>query len=186
MEERSSVHADLSLQLPEDQRWPFGGSAHQRIEASENALRLRLSVTAGKRAMPAVIGWHPWFRKPERLDFKPSAMDVGNFLELQRTFHRDRKLRAAAEEQGVLLVAEALGELLDVGIERECVAHGAGQRLELAHERFVAFRLEAMILIDGDPTRDITDINKIDTTIKGGKVYDPVKIEAALGILPRH
>jgi len=42
-----------------------------------------------------------------------------------------------------------------------------------------------MILIDGDPTRDITDINKIDTTIKGGKVYDPVKIEAALGILPR-
>ena len=42
-----------------------------------------------------------------------------------------------------------------------------------------------MILIDGDPTRDIADINKIDTTIKGGKVYDPVKIEAALGILPR-
>jgi hypothetical protein len=42
-----------------------------------------------------------------------------------------------------------------------------------------------MILIDGDPTRNITDINKIDTTIKGGKVYDPAKIEAALGILPR-
>jgi hypothetical protein len=42
-----------------------------------------------------------------------------------------------------------------------------------------------MILIDGDPTRDIADINKVDATIKGGKVYDPVKIEAALGILPR-
>jgi len=42
-----------------------------------------------------------------------------------------------------------------------------------------------MILIDGDPTREIADINKIDTTIKGGKVYDPAKIEAALGILPR-
>jgi aldose 1-epimerase len=74
VEERSSVHADLSLQLPEDERWPFGGTARQRIEASENALRLRLSVTAGKRAMPAVIGWHPWFRKPERIEFKPSAM----------------------------------------------------------------------------------------------------------------
>jgi len=74
VEERSSVHADLSLQLPEEQRWPFGGTARQRIEASEGALRLRLSVTAGKRAMPAVIGWHPWFRKPDRIEFKPSAM----------------------------------------------------------------------------------------------------------------
>jgi hypothetical protein len=42
-----------------------------------------------------------------------------------------------------------------------------------------------MILIDGDPTRDIADIDKIDSVIKGGKVYDPMKIEAALGILPR-
>ena len=74
VEARSAVLADLSLQLPEDQRWPFGGTARQRIETSENTLRLRLSVTAGKRAMPAVIGWHPWFRKPDRLEFKPSAM----------------------------------------------------------------------------------------------------------------
>ena len=44
VEERSSVHADLSLQLPEDQRWPFGGTARQRIEASESALRDRKSV----------------------------------------------------------------------------------------------------------------------------------------------
>ena len=42
-----------------------------------------------------------------------------------------------------------------------------------------------MILIDGDPARDIADIGKIDTVVKGGKVYDPAKIEAALGILPR-
>jgi imidazolonepropionase-like amidohydrolase len=42
-----------------------------------------------------------------------------------------------------------------------------------------------MILIDGDPTRNIADIDQIDTVVKGGKVYDPVKIEAALGILPR-
>jgi len=25
-------------------------------------------------AMPAVLGWHPWFRKPDRLLFAPSAM----------------------------------------------------------------------------------------------------------------
>ncbi|HSC09609.1 MAG TPA: amidohydrolase family protein, partial [Rhodanobacteraceae bacterium] len=49
-----------------------------------------------------------------------------------------------------------------------------------------AGKLADMVLIDGDPTRDIADIEKIDTVIKGGKVYDPLKIEAALGILPRH
>jgi len=74
VEARSPVHTDLSLHLPEDQRWPFGGAARQRIEVSESAVRLRLSVTAEKCAMPAVIGWHPWFRKPDRLEFKPSAM----------------------------------------------------------------------------------------------------------------
>ena len=24
--------------------------------------------------MPAALGWHPWFRKPTAVDFKPSAM----------------------------------------------------------------------------------------------------------------
>jgi cytosine/adenosine deaminase-related metal-dependent hydrolase len=42
-----------------------------------------------------------------------------------------------------------------------------------------------MILVDGDPTRDIADIEKVDTTIKGGKVYDTASIERALGIIPR-
>ena len=62
----------LSLQLPEDERWPFGGTAHQRIEIDEGQLRMTLTVTAGEHPMPAAIGWHPWFRKPERLDFEPS------------------------------------------------------------------------------------------------------------------
>jgi imidazolonepropionase-like amidohydrolase len=42
-----------------------------------------------------------------------------------------------------------------------------------------------MILVDGDPTKNIQDINKITTVIKGGKVYDPKAIEKALGITPR-
>ena len=64
--------AELSLALPEDERWPFGGTAHQRIEAGEGWLKMDLSVRAGRRPMPAVIGWHPWFRKPEQLHFLPS------------------------------------------------------------------------------------------------------------------
>ena len=42
-----------------------------------------------------------------------------------------------------------------------------------------------MVLIDGDPTQNIRDINKIVTVIKGGKVYDPAAIEKALGIAAR-
>ena len=48
-----------------------------------------------------------------------------------------------------------------------------------------AGKLADMILIDGDPTQNIRDINKITTVIKGGKVYDPAAIEKALGIAPR-
>jgi Amidohydrolase family len=46
-------------------------------------------------------------------------------------------------------------------------------------------KLADMILVDGDPTKDIRDINRITTVIKGGKVYDPTAIEKALGITPR-
>lgn len=74
VEAHSPTHAELSLRLPEDARWPFGGSARQRIEVGTDALRLELSVSAGEHAMPMpVIGWHPWFRKPDSLDFAPDA-----------------------------------------------------------------------------------------------------------------
>src|SRR5438876_2611849 len=46
-------------------------------------------------------------------------------------------------------------------------------------------KLADMILVDGDPTKNIQDINDITTVIKGGKVYDPTAIEKALGITPR-
>ncbi|MGH8060935.1 MAG: aldose epimerase [Pseudoxanthomonas sp.] len=65
---------ELSLVLPQDERWPFGGSAHHRMELDEDSLLLRLAVQAGSVAMPATIGWHPWFRKPERLRFTPNGI----------------------------------------------------------------------------------------------------------------
>jgi hypothetical protein len=40
-------------------------------------------------------------------------------------------------------------------------------------------------LIDGDPTKDIRDLDKITTVIKAGNIYDPAAIEKALGIAPR-
>jgi len=42
-----------------------------------------------------------------------------------------------------------------------------------------------MILVDGDPTKNISDIRKVSGVIKGGKVYDTAGIEKALGIAAR-
>lgn len=64
----------LSLALPEDARWPFGGQAHQVMQLDEDSLLLELTVRAGAVAMPVTIGWHPWFRKPTTLRFSPSAL----------------------------------------------------------------------------------------------------------------
>lgn len=65
---------EMGVALPTDVRWPFGGEARQRIEAGPAWLKLELSLQAGEKAMPATIGWHPWFQKPDRLEFSPVQM----------------------------------------------------------------------------------------------------------------
>ena len=42
-----------------------------------------------------------------------------------------------------------------------------------------------MVLVDGDPMRNIADLRKVKTVIKAGRIYDPAAIERALGIEPR-
>lgn len=59
----------LGLQLPRDERWPFGGHARQKLRVEGDSLRFELELQAEERAMPAVLGWHPWICKPERLRF---------------------------------------------------------------------------------------------------------------------
>lgn len=66
--------ATLSLALPRNECWPFGGTATQALQLSPDSLRLQLTVQADQHAMPAVLGWHPWFRKPDRLLFSPTGM----------------------------------------------------------------------------------------------------------------
>ena len=70
----SATSLELSLDLPTDVRWPFGGSTRQLITVDDDAVVLQLEVTAADRAFPASIGWHPWFKKPGGLDFRPTAM----------------------------------------------------------------------------------------------------------------
>jgi len=56
-------------------------------------------------------------------------------------------------------------------------ADGPGQRGFIAPGR-----LADMILVDGDPSKDIADLRHVWRTIKGGKVYDPAQLEAAMGM----
>ncbi|HZB42047.1 MAG TPA: hypothetical protein VE487_13835 [Ilumatobacter sp.] len=65
---------ELELAMPTDRRWPFGGVARQRVRVDGAAVRCELSARAVERAMPVSLGWHPWFRKPAQLDFRPRAM----------------------------------------------------------------------------------------------------------------
>jgi len=48
-----------------------------------------------------------------------------------------------------------------------------------------AGKLADMVLIDGDPSATISDVRKVVTVVKGGKVYDSAAIEKTLGIAPR-
>lgn len=45
-------------------------------------------------------------------------------------------------------------------------------------------RLADLILVDGDPTTNISDIRRVVTVVKNGRVYDPATIYQALGIEP--
>lgn len=54
--------------------WPFGGVARQTVTVRPRAVDVTLVVEAGDRPFPATVGWHPWFPKPDRLDFHPSRM----------------------------------------------------------------------------------------------------------------
>jgi len=43
--------------------WPFGGRAVHRVRLTSAGLHAELIIQAGDRPMPAIVGWHPWFRR---------------------------------------------------------------------------------------------------------------------------
>jgi aldose 1-epimerase len=70
---QSATELTLTLQLPRDETWPFAGTARQRLTVTGRTLRMELSMTADRYAMPRpVLGWHPWFLTPDRMDFSPA------------------------------------------------------------------------------------------------------------------
>jgi aldose 1-epimerase len=60
VERADATSATLACELPAP--WPMGGIVRQSFELSSRSLTMEASVTAGD-AMPAAIGWHPWFAR---------------------------------------------------------------------------------------------------------------------------
>ena len=46
-------------------------------------------------------------------------------------------------------------------------------------------KLADVVLIDGDPTKDISDVRKVALTVKDGVIYDPAELYREMGIAPR-
>jgi len=55
--EDNHIRADLGAD------WPLGGHVTQTFELEDDGLDITLSVVAGEHQMPAMVGWHPWFRR---------------------------------------------------------------------------------------------------------------------------
>lgn len=72
----------IAIDLGGDGRWPFGGRVTQRFALDEDGLAVSMMLEASQ-AMPAMLGWHPWFRRvlapgaaPVRLAFAAAEMLV--------------------------------------------------------------------------------------------------------------
>lgn len=46
--------------------WPFAGRAVHRVTLASDSLTAALEVTALDEPFPAIVGWHPWFRRSLR------------------------------------------------------------------------------------------------------------------------
>lgn len=62
LERRWKAVDDRTITTELGPSWPFAGRAVQRFELAAGRLTCRLELHADE-AMPASIGWHPWFRR---------------------------------------------------------------------------------------------------------------------------
>lgn len=62
--------------LQSELHWAYGGIATQHLQLDEHGLTALLTVYANAVPMPAVVGWHPCFLKPQRADLEFGRMYV--------------------------------------------------------------------------------------------------------------
>jgi aldose 1-epimerase len=77
--ETSSAAARLECRLAPP--WPFGGSVSQEFSIDARGITLAAEVRAEREALPAALGWHPWFACPNP-EATRLTVDAGHRLEL--------------------------------------------------------------------------------------------------------
>lgn len=68
-----SLALEIETSIGDGDGWPFPGIARQRFELEHNSLTCWIEIHATV-VMPAAVGWHPWFVKPDAVDFKAGVM----------------------------------------------------------------------------------------------------------------
>jgi galactose mutarotase-like enzyme len=74
--------SSVTLSCPLDDPWPFGGRVRQVVTLVPGRLELVAEVIADQQAMPASVGWHPWFARPDDADVRVRLAATGT-LELR-------------------------------------------------------------------------------------------------------
>jgi len=72
--EHSATAITMSCPLAGALDWPFDGIVTQTVALFDDRVVSTLLVEAAADPFPTEIGWHPWFRKPDRLEFSPTQM----------------------------------------------------------------------------------------------------------------
>ena len=66
----SATSCRCTIELP----WEFGGTASHTVVLVDDRVVMTLMVESTGDPFPAEVGWHPWFRKPDRLEVGPTSM----------------------------------------------------------------------------------------------------------------
>ena len=81
VDELAEARVSLSCPLVGALDWPFAGTARQVVEVGARSIDFTLGVESDGDSFPAAVGWHPWFAKPDSIEFTPTAMyeldDIG-------------------------------------------------------------------------------------------------------------
>lgn len=80
-----------------DQPWPFAGTVSHRVHLERDSelagrLILELSVLAGGRSMPVMVGWHPWFRRRLTPTGPAAELEFSDFESMEMYTLDDRSI----------------------------------------------------------------------------------------------
>jgi aldose 1-epimerase len=116
--------------------WPFGGAVRQSFHLEADVLTIDASITAGDRAMPAALGWHPWFRRDAVGADPRLRVDADALLERRAMLPTGREL--PVEGRTDLRGAPSLGNRrLDdayTGVRSPAILRGADLELRVSFD----------------------------------------------------